>query len=78
MPLLDENGERICGKENKESAEVALAKERLNWADDGDASSFGNGQLLVARVYSENVQYCQKDLLKGQISERHRDNSVPG
>lgn len=76
VALFDESGERIRGKENKEAAEVALAKEKITWADDNDALTLGNGQCLVARVCSDYVQYCEKGLLKGQISKSHRDNSV--
>lgn len=35
FPLFDEGGQRIRGKANKEAAELALAKERLSWDDDG-------------------------------------------
>lgn len=73
VPLFDENGQRIRGKVNKEAAEVALAREKLTWADQNDA---GNGPWLVARVCSEYIQYCERGLAKGQISRSHRNNSV--
>ena len=76
MPLFDESGERVRGKENKETAEVALAKEKLSWTDESDALAIGGGQCLVAQVCSDYIQYCEKGLLKGQISKSHRDNSV--
>ena len=41
VPLFDEHGERIRGKENKEAAELALARERLSWATEGPS---GNGE----------------------------------
>ena len=70
MGLFDDDGERTRGKENKEAAEVALAKEKLTWANTHDAFTIGNSQCLVARVCSDYVQYCEKGLLKGQISAR--------
>ena len=34
VPLFDEEGERIRGKENKEAAELALAREKVTWQRD--------------------------------------------
>lgn len=76
IPLFNEKGERIRGKENKEAAEVALAKEKISWASDDDGVVIGNGQWLVARVCSDYIQYCEQGLAKGTLSKSHRDNSV--
>ena len=76
MALLDENGERIRGREKEEAVEVAPAKEKLSWTYDSDASTIGNNQWLIARVCSDYIQYCEYVLLKGQISKNRRDNSV--
>lgn len=75
VALFDEEGRRIRGKENKEAAEFALAKEKLAWEGEGDASS-GNGEWLVARVCSEYIQYCERGLANESISKSHRDNTV--
>ena len=40
VPLFDEDGQRIRGKENKEAAELALAREKLSW-EDGDGRDAG-------------------------------------
>lgn len=76
VALFDEQGQRIRGKENKEAAEIALAREKLTW--DG-----GNGGVvtaaepwLVARVCSDYLQYCVRGLANGSISKSHHDNSV--
>ncbi|WP_206028494.1 tyrosine-type recombinase/integrase [Thalassoroseus pseudoceratinae] len=74
VPLFDEQGERIRGKENRESAEVALAREKLTWQDDS-AGAIAGGEWLVARVCSEYLQYCEQGLAKGSISQSHRNNS---
>lgn len=76
VALFDEDGQRIRGKENKEAAEIALAKERLAWEGEGEGSADSNGQWLVARVCSEYIQYCDRGLANGSISKSHRDNTL--
>lgn len=73
VPLFDENGERIRGKESKEAAEVALG--RLKLSSDGWLSAVPD-EWVVARVCSEYIQYCERGLAKGTISKGHRDNTV--
>ena len=73
VPLFDEHGERIRGKENKEAAELALAREKLSWDTEGAS---GNGEWLVARVCSEYLQYCERGVSRGTISKGHWDNAV--
>jgi integrase len=76
VPLFDENGGRIRGKENREAAELALAREKLTWEDEGPGQSGGNGQWLVAGVCSEYIQYCERGMANGTISDNHRRSSV--
>lgn len=73
VPLFDEGGERIRGKQNKEAAELALAKERLSCESGAVA---GEGEWLVARVCSDYIQYCERGLTHGTISQGHRDNTL--
>ncbi len=73
VALFDEQGERIRGHENKVAAEVALAREKLSWANETGGSS--GGEWIVARVCSEYLQYCEQGFNKGTISRGHRDNS---
>lgn len=73
VALFDEQGQRIRGKENKEAAEVALAREKLSW--EGEASSVSGGEWLVARVCSEYLQYCERGVANGSLSQGHRDNA---
>ena len=73
VPLFDEEGQRIRGESNKEAAELALAKEKLSWEDDAPG---GNGPWLVARVCSEYIQYCERGVARGTISQGHRNNTV--
>lgn len=74
VALFDADGERIRGKDRREAAEMALAKERLTWAS--GETELGKGQWLVARVCSDYIQYCEQGLAKGRISKSHRDNTV--
>jgi integrase len=76
VPLLDEDGQRIRGKANKEAAELALAKERLSWDDEGRGAPGADGPWLVARVCSEYIQYCERGVANGTISKGHRDSAV--
>lgn len=75
MPLFDKQGQRIRGKENKEAAEIALARAKLSWEGNAADASRG-GEWLVARVCSEYLQYCERGVANGSMSRGHRDNSV--
>jgi integrase len=74
--LFDEKGQRIRGAENKEAAELALARLKLS----GDGWPAGtmpdHGNWIVARVCSEYLQYCERGLAQGKLSKGHRDNAV--
>ncbi len=76
MALFDEKGERIRGKEKKQAAEVALAKEKLTWDGEQDSSTVNYGEWLVARVCSDYIQYCERGWENGSISKSHYDNTV--
>ena len=76
VPLFDEEGERIRGKENKEAAELALAREKLTWEDGGEQGAGNDSPWLVVRVCSEYIQYCERGAVNGTISENHRYNTV--
>jgi len=60
VPLFDKDGERIRGKENKEVAELALAREKLTWEDGDQKTPGSDGPWLVVRVCSECIQYCER------------------
>ena len=76
VPLFDEEGQRIRGKEHKESAEIALAREKLSWEGEAGGLPSSGGEWIVARVCSEYLQYCEGGVAKGSISQGHRDNSM--
>jgi hypothetical protein len=68
MPLFDENGQRIRGKENQEAAETALAKVKV--ANDSDSvGTIGREWWPVAKVCSEYLQYCERGVANNTISK---------
>jgi integrase len=74
VSLVDEKGERIRGKDNKQAAEIALAKEKVTW--DTTNEDLGGGEWLVARVCSNYLQYCERGVKTGSISESHHRSSI--
>jgi integrase len=76
MPLFDEEGQRIRGQENKEAADLALARAKLTDDGDGVGEAILPREWVVAKVCSEYLQYCERGLANGTISKSHRDNAV--
>jgi hypothetical protein len=74
VSLFDEEGKRIRGKANKEDADIALAREKLSWKVEANAVS-NAGDWIVARVCSEYLQYCERGVTNGSISQSHHYNS---
>jgi len=74
--LFDENGQRIRGKDNKEAAELALARLKLSGDQWPAGAAPDQGNWIVARVCSEYLLYCERGLANGNISKGHRDNTV--
>jgi integrase len=73
VPLFDDGGQRIRGRENRQAAEMALA--RVKVAEHGEATG-SEGAWLVAKVCSEYLQYCQRGVTAGTISEGHCRNAT--
>ena len=65
VPLFDEDGVRIRGKENKEKARLALARIKLVERGELAGSPLASGDWVVARVCSEYIQYCQRGAAAG-------------
>ena len=68
VPLLDENGKRIRGKENKQTAELALARIKLSGDWQPAPVAVDSGDWLVARVCSEFIQHCQRRVDAGALN----------
>ena len=71
VPLFDQAGKRIRGVENKQAAELALARVRL--ATDGRSASAAapaepSEGWCVAKVCSEYLQTCQRRKAAGTMA----------
>jgi integrase len=75
VPLFDEAGERIRGRDHEEAAEAALKRVRLAVLTESPEARVPPDQWLVARVCSEYIQYCQRGLANGTISKCHVTNT---
>lgn len=69
IPLLDEDGKRIRGKDNRQAAELALARIKASgkWRPTSEPTK--EGQWIVARVCSEYIQHCEHRVAAGTMSD---------
>ena len=76
VPLVDEDGNRIHGKENRKVAELALARTKLagNWRPEAELAT--EDQWVVAKVCSEYIEHCEHRAASGTISGEYRDEVV--
>ncbi|MFC1597663.1 tyrosine-type recombinase/integrase [Planctomycetota bacterium] len=75
VPLVDDNGNRIRGKDNKEAAQVALARVKLSRAMEMGQAPEAEGPGLVAKACSVYLQHCEKALASGTGSRSHRNSA---
>jgi len=75
VPLVDDDGKRIRGKDNPKAADVALARVKLagQWRPTPEPAK--RGEWLVARVCSEYLGYCEQGAAAGTISSGHCDEA---
>jgi len=76
IPLFDEDGKRIRGQDNKQAAQLALARIKLAGGDGSEAPPASPKDWLVARVCSEYLQYCQRGQARGALSQGHCEAAV--
>ena len=58
MPLCDEGGRRIRGKEKKEAAELALAREKLSWGkEQRGATKLDDFPRHAQTIYLADYEY---------------------
>jgi integrase len=76
VPLFDERGQRIRGKDQKQAAELALARLKVDGRWKPTAVPASNPEWLVARVCSNYLQYCDRGVAAGTISAEHRASAV--
>lgn len=77
VPLFDARGRRIRGPQQKQAADLALARRKVDgqWRPTA-APSAERAQVLVARVCSDYLQYCERGVAGGSISADHRATAV--
>jgi len=76
VPLFDERGQRIRGKDQKQAAELALARLKVNGQWKPTAVPTDHPEWLVARVCSDYLHYCERGVTAGTISADHRAAAV--
>ena len=77
VPLIDEDGNRIRGLDNKKAAQLALARVNVSgqWQPTSDGSAPAEA-WIVAKVCSDYIQYCERGVVNGSVSAGHRDGTV--
>ena len=76
VPLVDEDGKRVRGKENRKTAELALARVKLAGQWRPTAEPAEDSQWVVAKVCSKYIQYCERGVANGTISEGYRAEAM--
>lgn len=71
--LLGEDGRPVRGKDNRQAAELALARIKAagNWRPTAEPA--GRDPWLVAQVCSRFIEHCQQRAANGTISAEFRD-----
>jgi integrase len=75
VPLVDEAGKRIRGKENSPAAQLALARIKADGRWRPAAEPIQQGEWLVAQVCSGYVEYCEQRTAKGTCSRGYCDDT---
>ena len=76
VALRDVEGQRIRGPEHRKAAEQALARLKLAGRWRPAAEPTAEGQWVVAQVCAEYLQYCQRGVAKGTLSQGHHEGAV--
>jgi integrase len=79
VSLFDEAGKRIRGKGSKQAAALALARVRLatDWQPEPDSTEADAAMpqpWLVARVCSEYIQHCERQVAARKIVGEHAEH----
>jgi integrase len=76
VPLLDESGKRIRGRDSKKQAELALARVKVarQWRPTPEPTD--NEEWLVAKVCSNFIQDVKRRAANGSVVEEYRDGVV--
>jgi len=73
LRLLDEDSRPIRGQDNRQAAELALARVKASGKWRPEVEQVAEDPWLVAKVCSRFVEYCEHRTLNGTISAEYRD-----
>jgi hypothetical protein len=73
VPLTDENGKPIRGKENRKLADLALARIKVARQWRPTPEPVENDEWLVAKVCSEFIQDCERRSAGGLVTREYGD-----
>lgn len=76
VPLTDEVGHPIRGKENRNAAELALARVKVTGQWRPTLEPAREGEWIVAKVCAEYIDYCRRGVTSGSVSKDYRDEVV--
>ncbi len=76
VPLVDDGGKPIRGKDNRQAAELALARVKVAGQWRPTAEPAAKDDWLVAKVCSGYIQYCRRGAVNGSVSQGYRDEVV--
>jgi integrase len=76
VPLFDEDGKRIRGKNNDSVADLALARMKATGKWRPHVEPTREGEWTVAQVCSGYIQYCEQGLKNGTISQGHHADTL--
>jgi integrase len=74
--LFDEDGKAIRGKQNRATADLALARVKAAGQWRPTAEPAREGEWLVAQVCSKYIEYCRRGSANGTISKGHSDTAL--
>ena len=76
VTLVDENGAKIRGQDNRQMAELAFARVKAagQWRPAAEPSA--EDQWLVAKVCSQFIAYCKRSHSAGSMSADYRDGVI--
>jgi integrase len=76
VPLTDKEGKRIRGSENRQVAELALARVKVSGQWRPTATAASEDSWIVATVCSKFIEHCDRTVLNDTRSRDYRDAVV--
>jgi len=74
--LVDEDGKPVRGKDNRQAAELALARVKVAGQWRPTAEPVAESEWRVAKICSKYIEYCERRLAADTISEEYCEEIV--